>query len=355
MNGLLNFFRPLRQQNKPKYNISTDLLVSTLSKFSIKAKALAAWIRSDSASYAVESATPNVVTTLLEWSAENMESVALVIDPIVDDMSQHETMDLTTVSCGMGQLLTHIGNATIPNIVSIAEIVYTKSGNATMERLYKNYMAEKKTNPLVDAGAANVDATNQCGTSTEKTTSSTSIQAQNVDSIVTYFGMLGLSLLGIVGLILFFPLSFIVSIVTFIFAIFALIFSLIFKGFNDTPSNDDECGPGFNCDLEGAIILAVALILIASPILVPIGIVLLIAQFFLQLFSPIFQSDQASETINEVMQHVTMLLKSPMANMVDTLKRISKSDEATEAREELDCAIQTMLCQNDALMASLPF
>jgi hypothetical protein len=41
--------------------------------------------------------------------------------------------------------------------------------------------------------------------------------------------------------------------------------------------------------------------------------------------------------------------------MVDTLRRISKSDEATEAREELDCAIQTMLCQNDALMASLPF
>lgn len=54
------------------------------------------------------------------------------------------------------------------------------------------------------------------------------------------------------------------------------------------------------------------------------------------------------------MQHVTFILESP-EGMVRNLKRIYHNDEANEADLELDCDIKPILCQNDALMASLPF
>ena len=52
---------------------------------------------------------------------------------------------------------------------------------------------------------------------------------------------------------------------------------------------------------------------------------------------------------------VTMNLESPTENMVDNLKRIFHNVEADEAELELDCDITTILCQNNALIASLPF
>ena len=56
------------------------------------------------------------------------------------------------------------------------------------------------------------------------------------------------------------------------------------------------------------------------------------------------------------MQHFTLILESPMVeNMVDTLKRIYASDETEEDDLELECDMKNMLCQNDALMASLPY
>jgi hypothetical protein len=39
--------------------------------------------------------------------------------------------------------------------------------------------------------------------------------------------------------------------------------------------------------------------------------------------------------------------------MMDTLTQISKSDD--EAELDFDCGVKTVLCQNDAFMASLPF
>jgi hypothetical protein len=372
MNGLFNFFRPLQQQNKPKYKISTDLLVSTLSRASVKAKALAAMIRSDSESFAAESAAPNVVTTLLEWSAESMESVALVIDPIVDDMSQYETMDLATVSCAMGQLLTQIGNATIPNIVSVAEIIYTKSGNATMERLYKNYVAEKKTTPLVDARAAVVDATNQC----VDDSNSAVLNDQSfipTQMVIAANGSLGISRplqLRMLEQTIIFPLSLLSSMTTVIFAIFMNVSSVIVKNFiisqQGPPSNnddfryDDDC-TAFACgsDFTKFLIISILTWLIFAPILLPILLPVAIIQFLFRLIqmllSPILSPGEVSKPINEVLYYVMLVVESPMENMLVSLKHIYNNDGQEEAALELDCDVQTILCQYDVLMASLPF
>jgi hypothetical protein len=369
MNGLFNFVRPLQQQNKPKYKISTDLLVSTLSRASVKAKALAAMIRSDSESFAAESAAPNVVTTLLEWSAENMGSMALVIDPIVYEMSQYETMDLATVSCAMGHLLTHIGNTTIPNIVSIAEIVYTKSGNATMERFYKNYMAVKKTTPLVDAGAAVVDATNQCVDDSDSAVPNDqdSIPTQMVIAAVSNLGISRPLQLRMLEQTIIFPLSLLSSMTTVIFAIFMNVSSVIVKNFiisqqgpTSTRQFDDDC-TGYACgsDLIKVLIISILTWLIVAPILIPILLPFAIVQFIFRLIqmllSPILSSGDTSKSISDVLHYVTLTVESPMENMLVSLKHIYNNDGQDEAVLELDCDVQTILCQNDVLMASLPF
>ena len=364
MNGLFNFFH--RQSSKPRYEISTDLLMSTLSNYSVKAKSLAALIRRDSESYAAESDTPEIVTTIFTLSADNMESVASVIDPIVDDMRQYKTMDLATVSCSIGQLLKHLCDETFPNFVSIAEFVYTKSDNDDMEKMYDNYVTSKTTTPFHVVEESQCVALDRSGSSapTAVQKANTTIQAQITEN-GSYLGMLGQTLLPIVGLIIIFPLAIIVSIATFVFAIFTLTFSLIFKRplFPEADISSDQNGDPHDdcsnilCAPEFQVFLAISLVivLILLPILVPIGIVFLIIQFVLELLSPILSLTKASKETNDVMDHVMLLLESPMDIVVHSLTLIYYSDAPDEAEWELDCDLKTMLCQHDALMASKPF
>ena len=162
MNGLLNLFRPL-QSNKPKYKVSTDVFVSALTEYSTKAKNLAASMRSESASYAAASTTPDAVITIFELSAENMDSVAAVIGPMLEELGQHETIDLTTVSCYTRQLLTHLRDKTLLNVVSIAKVLYTKTGNDDLEEMYDTYItARTSASKSATQASARDFGINQC-------------------------------------------------------------------------------------------------------------------------------------------------------------------------------------------------
>ena len=112
---------------------------------------------------------------MFEWSAENMESVVTVIDPIVEKLRQSETIDLPTVSCSIGGLLTHLRDETLTHVVSIAEFIYTKSGNSDMEEMYGNYRNAQTTIPLESSSATDVNVNHQCfELATSGTTSKTS-------------------------------------------------------------------------------------------------------------------------------------------------------------------------------------
>ena len=165
-------------------------------------------------------------------------------------------------------------------------------------------------------------------------------------------------LLEIVGLIILFPLSFIVSIASIIFGPFVIVILVIIEGLTvpaDPPSNDD-CSENSVCGIYDDFPwqLFILLLLVASPILIPIGIVASSIEFLQMLSGPIQSSDQVSEQTRDVMQHLKLLLESPMENMVDNLKRLYYRDEADEVEMDLDCDVKTIMCQNDALMASLP-
>ena len=117
MSRLFNLFRFCRS-NMPICEIYTNLFFPALSNYSRKAKSLAALMRSESETYAATSNAPDVITIIFELSVESMESVASILDPIVDTMRQSETIDLATVSCSIGQILTHICAEIVPSLVS---------------------------------------------------------------------------------------------------------------------------------------------------------------------------------------------------------------------------------------------
>jgi hypothetical protein len=385
MNGFFNLFQQ-RQRNKPKYEISTDLLLSSLSNFSVKAKSLAALIRSESLTYAAESDTPDVITSLFDLSAENMESVASVIDPIVDDMRQYETMDLATVSCSIGQLLTHLRDDTLPNIISISEFIYTKSGNEDMQQMYDNYIATRTapSDSLTDASSLD-SASNQCPNQVNGSALSDASIMKSQALVQARVGGTGDNLVAfqdalttIVALIILFPISFIVSIATLIFVVYWFILSKIWR-IPFIPEYDDDGCSECLVSKQGIVILIV-LALIASPILIPILIIITVIGLFWELLNPFVPSDQPTRApvaspvlapipapfpsaqnrtdfnayTGNVMHYLSKVLESPMTSMVDTLKGSYISNEAEATEVELDCDAKTIICQNNALMTALP-
>ena len=362
MNGLLNLFRPL-QSNKPKYKVSTDVFVSALTEYSTKAKNLAASMRSESASYAAASTTPDAVITIFELSAENMDSVAAVIGPMLEELGQHETIDLTTVSCYARQLLTQTHVEIFSRVGSIAKVLYTKSGNEDMEEMYDNYMAAKATaSASVTQASTQTSATNQCPnqgnafTENAMMESSTSFQAR-VDSIGELHGIASPSMSLILWQIVLLPISIIVSIVVFVFSIFVRIISVIFQARlfpddntdSDIDANGDDRIPDDDGSFVDGVVLIYFLILIGWPIVLPIYIIFVILQFFGQLLLSIFPCGLNLFNCKSVL----VVLESPMKSMVNSLNRMYRNDE--DAALKLDCELKNMTCHNEAMMASLSF
>ena len=413
MNGVFAFFQR-RQSTRPRYKISTDLFIPALSKYSATAKSLITLIKSESESYAAVSDTPEVVRALFDFSAENMESVTSIIDSILDDLSQHDTMDLATVSCLMGRLSRHLLDDSFSKVVSMAEFVYTKSGNDDMEEMFNNYIATRiaTSDSVTEDNAQEDSAFDQCPNQGYSNTFSESsimesqnyVQARNIGGgdyfAGSYLASVGLSLVAIVGLIILFPLSFIVSLATLVFAIFSIIISVIFKKplFPEDPNCTEFCG------LENIGYIIAVFGLIASPILVPIAIVISIVVFFGVLISPIFLTDQPTDPPNEqpapsppvfvplpasapapvpifgfppgpvvisapstqsqinlnkqtrdVTHLLSELLETPLSSIFDTLKGLYSSDKTEDAEMKLDRDLKSTLCQNDELMAALSF
>ena len=174
MNGI--FHRNHQSNNNPRYEISTNVILPALTNYIMRAKSLAALIRNESANYAAVSNTPD----LFELSAENMGSLAFIIDPILDDLRQHETIYLVTVSCSIHRWQTHIRDETLPNIISIAE---TKSGHEEMDVVYDNNVSSASTTPLPDGLMKAVSrredsVSNLCRIQQDKNSNSTSLQSE---------------------------------------------------------------------------------------------------------------------------------------------------------------------------------
>ena len=384
MNGFFNLFRPF-QTETPKFTISTEFLIPALSKYSVKAKSLATLLRNESATYATASGTPDVVAALFDLSAENMESMASAIDPIVDEMSQSDTMDLSTFTCLIRQLLTHLQDDALPNIVSMAEFIYTKSGNEDMESRFDDYVATRLDPSDFAKKVSRLDIDpNQCpdqgiSNSLSKSTviSPTSIQTR-LGGLEQSFVLRQAPPAQTVGLLVLFPISILVSILSLVIYLFIIIFTDIFESPNIPEDDDSDCyfdDPVVGCNgsgYGGVLILdpeGLLLGLIILPLLILASLFPGIEQFVSVVLSPLFERvDRPTVSLpninpifsrngatDDVMQRVSGFLESIVEDTIDSLKFFGRRDETENTDTSMDEAIQTLYCQNDAIMTALPF
>ena len=345
MNRFFNVLQGRQNNNKRKYLINTDFLLPALRNYSTKAKSLAALIRSESLVHGAVSDSKDAITTIFALSAENMELVASVVDPIINELRQLEMMDLTAVTCLIEQLLTYIRDETIPNILSISKHIFTPSGGETMKGSYSEYITATPASSSASAFFQNMNS-DQCqelanGKIIPNTTMRTSIPSiDQVDEIPPSESL--------IQLIVLFPISIVVSIVTLVFFGFYLIFLKIIN----SPLND--CTEPF-CELPQGVFGIFIFGLILLPILITEQIVQLLSTSPpIAALSAQIQNDLDEQSRN-VMQLLFVVLGSPMEDMVDSLLRFNDGTKTEDDELKLNCEIKTILCQNEALLAALPF
>ena len=299
---------------------------------------------------------PHGTAAVFDFSADNMESFASVMESIVEDMRPYDTMDLRAVSCVIRQLFIHTRDQTLPNVVSMMEFIYTKSENVDMIDLYDSYLASSDTD-LTDTRIEASDS-NQCHEGSRN--SDYTNRALMESPIARNTAILDES--SMEALIVLFPLSVIVSISTIIIIIFTRTFAKVFEKepffFYHLlfPQNDND---GIANGLDEAILFWIAIGLVVSPIWVPLAIILamypLLAQILIAILggsSRRLESDErpSPSDLQQAMQHLSVVL-----DFFEALDPLSDSDQSVNDASEFDCVTKTTLCHNEAMMRTLPF
>ena len=138
MNGFFNIFKR-RQDDGPKYTIRTESIIPLLDESSARFKSLSELIMQESETDAALSTTPDAVKMLYTAAADNMLLVTTVLDPIVDNMRLHPTIDLRSMSCDFTRVLTVIQDVTV-NIQLMGKLLYRKSNNAQTKFTIAQYI-----------------------------------------------------------------------------------------------------------------------------------------------------------------------------------------------------------------------
>jgi hypothetical protein len=206
-------------------------------------------------------------------SANNMEAVATMLDPILENMQQHETMDVRAISCDMVQILTLLRDVTVPNIQLMTQLIYTKSNNAAMN----NKFPQKYTPPNGESITSSTALTTCLSESTSASATSrvafgtlfNFLFSNNVD-----VGPLG-HIASIILLIILFPFSIVVSII----GIIVLILYVFAYVLLPSPDNTDD-------GLLAFLLIVIFASIIGSPIIIIYKILQNIKEFFGDILDP---------------------------------------------------------------------
>ena len=403
MTGLFRLFNR-RQDDDPQYPVPTATIVPLLSTYSDKIKSLAKLIRDESANDAALSTTPDSIRMMYNISANNMESVAAVLDPILENMRQHKTMDIRTISCQMTDFLILLRDDTVPNIKSMTQLIYTKSNIAAMKQKFPQAYTPVASSASI-AGRDNTCLPEPARVSTPSTS------RVNLSSLFTFLfnnnadvGPIG-HILAIVLLIILFPLSIVVSII----GVVVLILFLFAQVLLPSPGNTDD-------GLYVLVLFVLFAAVIGSPIIIILQILNNIKEFFADIldpfipdrptpapiiytpyptypytptfYNPVYSPFNTPATtnssinspmtvaspvnapvkppssgrgrdlqqINEVAYHLKKLLKSPILTILQVLQNGNRfaDENRGEGEEQLDCQMAAVKCDTDALMDVLP-
>jgi hypothetical protein len=139
MNGFFKIFKR-REDDGPKYTIRTESIIPLLDESSARFKSLSELITQESVTDAALSTTPDAVKMLYTAAADNMLLVTTVLDPIVENMRLHPTIDLRSMSCDFTRVLKMIQDVTVPNIQLMGKLLYTKSNDAQTKFTIDQYI-----------------------------------------------------------------------------------------------------------------------------------------------------------------------------------------------------------------------
>jgi hypothetical protein len=398
MNGLFRVING-RQEDDPKYPIPTASILPLLSNYSTKFRSLAALIREESVNDAALSTTPDAIRMMYNISANNMEAVATMLDPILENMRQHETMDVRAISCDMVQILTLLRDVTVPNIQLMTQLIYTKSNNPAMNNKFP-----QKYTPFTGESITSSTALTTC--LSESTSSSISSRVAFGNSFNSLFsngaslGPIG-NIVSIIVLIILFPFSVVVSLIGII------VFILLLLAYVLLPIPKDH--------MIGWIELFV-LVLFAAIIALPIALIFSIleniGEFLAAILDPflpdrptpapnvftpapfpgnvpitpsvtvpvptnspisppatapipvngpinlpISGSGRDAQQASEVAYRLSMVLESPINTIINVLQdgNMFADTNRGDGMEQLDCDMAAVQCKNDALLDVLPF
>ena len=144
MNGF--FDRLFQRWDDRKVLVPTKVILPLLVNSSAQVQTVVEMMRQES-----KASSSDFVKMLLDLSAENMESVGTMLDPIVASVQQsNEQMDIRTLGCHMQPLAMVLRDVTVPNIQFMAEVAYTYLGggdddNDNTEDRFDAYQQAKTT------------------------------------------------------------------------------------------------------------------------------------------------------------------------------------------------------------------
>ena len=122
MNGF--FDRLFQRWDDRKVLVPTKVIIPLLVNSSAQVQTVVEMMRQES-----NASSSDFIKMLLDLSAENMESVGTMLDPIIASVQQsNEQMDIRTLGCHMQPLATVLRDVTVPNIQFMAEVAYTYLG-----------------------------------------------------------------------------------------------------------------------------------------------------------------------------------------------------------------------------------
>jgi hypothetical protein len=359
---LMNVIHHKKNDSDQRYMVPTKIVLQLLSKYSTKLKSLATMLRNETIhNTAMDNTTLDVISLLFELSAENMESVTTVLDPFLHELSQYETMNVSTISCSLLHLTSYIQDETFPNIVSILEILVSMSNNTQMKDSYTQYITTNFT--TIFKRVNHNDVTKQCLNPNNSTSTISNsmkveqsgkslkeriidIKTSNVSHSISNEAINTLpTIINVITSIILLP-AIIVRVIlgSIVLAIFSVVLFLY------------ELFPNFvACNI--GIILIIIFFPIFTILFFPLLIISVIFGAILQVI--VFLLDILSNNpplisiTNDVMFRLSMVLESPIEQMIDMVRHVDTL--STNDEIELDCEIKTFSCKNNALVNALPF
>ena len=364
MNGFFKIFKR-RQEDGPSFTVRTEAIVPLLQESSTKFKALAEIIQQESVTDAALSTTPDAIRMLYNVSAENMLFVSKVLDPIVENMRLHTTMDARSINCDLMKILTLIRDVTIPNIKLTAKFLSTKLGDADTKDTIHQYIDTSKLATTTLFTGSTTGSSRQDGTCIHAPNPTMTSRISNPETILEDAGPIR-NIVNIILLLILFPVSAILFLILFIltWAVAPIAYILVTNGV------DPVEGP--LASFLSEVYLSIALL----PFITIVGIVLNVIYLVNTLydlftidpdptpaptFSPTFSPYPVifvgiPSEASEVKRRILVVLESPIKTIVKLVdNKKSLSDTTSEDEKQMDCELSALKCKTDSLNDILPF